>query len=80
MNRKHSLALGAEINDQKTEIFWLGKPRRDEYPEFREKIRLKKIIGATLCADRKLETKANLDKPSKTIKELMEKSDHKTTS
>ena len=79
--RKHSLASGAEINDQKTEIFRLGKPRRDEYPEFREKIKDKiKIMGATLCADRKLETKANLDKPSKTIKELMEKSDHKTTS
>ena len=37
--RKHSLASGAEINDQKTEILRLGKPRRDEYPEVRKKIK-----------------------------------------
>ena len=37
-------------------------------------------MGATPCTDGKLETQANLDKPSKTIKELMKKSDHKTTS
>ena len=43
--RKHSLASGAEINDQKTEIFGLGKPKRDEYPEYREEIK-DKIYGS----------------------------------
>ena len=60
----HSLASEAEINTDKTEIFRLGKPNRNEDEDFKSKIKTKvKILGAYFCENKVDETKENLFKP-----------------
>ena len=75
---KHSMALEAEINQEKTEIFKIGDKQEDENNKYYKKIKPKvKILGAHFCENIKEETKYNLEKASKTLKEL---SDNKYTS
>ena len=79
--QKHSVASGAQINEDKTEIFRLGEIQSNENDNFKEKIKEKvNIMGAVFCTNKDEETKENLAKPLKTLKELYNKPESKTTS
>ena len=75
---KHSMASEAEVNEEKTEIFKIGDKKEDSNNKYYKKIKPKvKILGAHFCENKKEETKYNLEKESKTLKET---SDNKYTS
>ena len=68
---KHSMASEAEINEEKTEIFKIGDKKEDKNNKYYKKIKPKvKILGAHFCENIKEETKYNLEKGSKTLKEI----------
>ena len=75
---KHTMASEAEINEEKTEIFKIGDKKEGKNNKYYKKIKPKvKILGAHFCENIKEETKYNLEKASKTLKEI---SDNKYTS
>ena len=67
---KHSAASEAAINEEKTQIFPLGKHiiKQLEHDKFTKKVKNKvTILGAIFCQNKKEETKENLKKANKTL-------------
>ena len=67
---KHSAAPEAAINEEKTQIFPLGKHiiKQLEHDKFTKKVKNKvTILGAIFCQNKEEETKENLKKANKTL-------------
>ena len=66
---KHSAASEAAINEEKTQIFLLGKHIKQlEHDKFIKNVKNKvTILGAIFCQNKKEETKENLEKANKTL-------------
>ena len=61
--QKHSIASGAQTNEEKTEILCLREVQSDEINNFKEQIKEKvSITGAVFCTNKGEETKENLAK------------------
>ena len=75
--KKHSEASEAKINEDKTQIFVIGRRNKHETDEFKKLVMNKvKILGNWFCSEKSKETYENLKKANLTIDRFKEKTKH----
>ena len=75
--KKHSEASEAKINEEKTQIFVIGRRNQHETDDFKKLVTNKvKILGNWFCSEKSKETYENLKKANLTLDRFKEKTKH----